>query len=194
MPESLINDSSRSSLGLSSAMLGGTPALSFRFSVTFFIHPVVFGKTLPVPIPDILPWDMSFQKVSGLGSKISTHKLNEGGENLFVHRLPDRVEYENLILERGLLKVSTVHAPFIKSQILSFSVSSLFDDAMQEFKFNPCDVLVILHENGGIPLSSWRFRNAFPVQWKISDLDANHESLVIEHMELAYQNMSSVRI
>ena len=189
MPESLINDSSKSSVGLSSAMLGGTPALSFRFSVTF-LHTVELF-TLPIPIPDLMPWDMSFQKVSGIGSRISTHKLNEGGQNLFVHRLPDRVEYDNLVLERGFLKLPSLPDEKIMNV---FSVASMFRQAMEECKISPCDVLVILHEKGGIPISAWCFRNAFPVQWKLSDFDANVESLVIEHMELAYQNMSSVRI
>ncbi|MFZ4700061.1 MAG: phage tail protein [Candidatus Methylumidiphilus sp.] len=181
MPESLINDSSHSSSGLSTAMLGGTPALSFRFSVTFF-----FPIRINFSFPDLMPWDMSFQKVSGIGAKISTHKLNEGGENLFVHRLPDRVEYENLVLERGLLKLPPV--PIISS------LHSMFRNAMEQFEIKPCDVLVVLHEKAGIPISAWRFRNAFPVQWKLSDLDANEESIVIEHMELAYQNMWSMRI
>ncbi|MCX7111507.1 MAG: phage tail protein [Proteobacteria bacterium] len=186
MPESLINDSSHLSSGLSTAMLGGTPALSFRFSVTFF-----FPEFFHIPIPDIMPWDMSFQKVSGIGAKISTHKLNEGGENSIVHRLPDRVEYDNLVLERGFLKLPTL--PDYRVLNL-FSVASMFRDAMEQFEIKPCDVLVVLHEKAGIPISAWRFRNAFPVQWKLSDLDANEESIVIEHMELAYQNMWSMRI
>ena len=154
------------------------PPLANQFSVWFF--PKIHG----LPIPDFLPWDMAFQKVAGIGSSISTRKFNEGGENLFVHRLPDRVEYENLVLERGLVLIPSLISP----------VKKLFEDAMEKTKFNPCDVLVILHGTKAIPLAAWKFRNAFPVKWKISDFNASDEAIVVDHMELAFQNMWSVRI
>ncbi|PZN74036.1 MAG: phage tail protein [Candidatus Methylumidiphilus alinenensis] len=160
------------------------PPLANQFSVVFC--PRIFG----INLPDIFPWDMAFQKVAGIGSSIAMRKFNEGGENLFVHRLPDRVEYENLVLERGLVLIPS------KAIIgLSFSpVTKLFVDAMEKMEFDPCDVLVILHGTEFIPLAAWKFRNAFPVKWKISDFNASDEAIVVDHMELAFQTMWSVRI
>ena len=117
-------------------------------------------------------------------------KFNEGGQDLFVHCLPDRVEYENLVLERGLVLIPSIP---IKGKIIS-PVTKLFEDAMGNMEFNPCHVLVILHGKVGFPLAAWLFRNAFPVKWKISDLNASDEAIVVDHMELAFQNMWSVRI
>ena len=162
------------------------PPLGNRFSVWFF--PKIFG--LPTLIPDFLPWDISFQKVAGIGSSIAMRKFNEGGQDLFVHCLPDRVEYENLVLERGLVLIPSIP---IKGKISS-PVTKLFEDAMGNMEFNPCHVLVILHGKVGFPLAAWLFRNAFPVKWKISDLNASDEAIVVDHMELAFQNMWSVRI
>jgi phage tail-like protein len=145
------------------------PPLGFRFGVFFFI-----GGVVPNPL------DFRFKKVSGIGSTISTRTVNEGGQNLYSHRLPERVQYENLVLERGL----AVGSPLV----IEFNV------AMSQFQFLPSNVLVSLLDDSGIPLSSWLFMNAYPVKWTVSNLDADSNTVVIETMELAYQRMQAIRL
>lgn len=145
------------------------PPLGFRFGVFFFI-----GGVVPNPL------DFRFKKVSGIGSTISTSTLNEGGQNLYSHKLPERVQYENLVLERGL----AVGSPLVVE----------FNAAMSLFKFVPSNVLVSLLDEAGIPISSWLFTNAYPVKWTVSSLDADSNAVVIETMELSYQRMQAIRI
>lgn len=145
------------------------PPLGFRFSVFFFI-----GGVVPNPL------DFRFKKVSGIGSSISTSTLNEGGQNLYSHKLPERVQYENLVLERGL----AIGSPLVVE----------FNAAMSLFKFVPSNVLVSLLDEAGIPISSWLFTNAYPVKWTVSSLDADSNTVVIETMELSYQRMQPIRI
>jgi len=152
------------------SLTGLLPPLGHRFLVTIFCL-----KGWPSPV------DFRFQKVSGIGSTISTRTFNEGGQNLYVHRLPERVEYENLVLERGLV-------------IIGSPLVYRFNQAMEQFSFNPCLVLVTLHELQGIPITGWLFRNAYPVKWEISEFNADENAVVIESMELAYQNMLTTRI
>ena len=64
--------------------------LGFRFGVSFFV-----GGVLPNPL------DIRFAKVSGLSAEVKTTTVIEGGENRYTHRLPDRVDYGNLVLEAG---------------------------------------------------------------------------------------------
>lgn len=64
--------------------------LGFRFLVTFFIGGI---------IPNLL--DIRFQKVSGIASKVETMTVDEGGQNLYTHRLPKKIGFDNLRLERG---------------------------------------------------------------------------------------------
>ena len=153
----------------SGSWLGLAPPLSFRFSVW-----ILSGGILPSAT------DFRFQKVSGIGSTVSTRTFNEGGQNLYVHRLPERVEYENLVLERGLA--------------LGSRLTAGFDLAMMFFEFVPSNVLVMLHEKGGAPAAAWMFRNAYPVNWEVSEFDADENAVVIERMEMAYQNMLVMRI
>ena len=126
------------------------------------------------------PLDIMFQKVSGLGSTVETDPVEEGGQNLYTQRLPKKISYENLVLERGVV----VGSPLV----IEFNV------AMSLFKFAASNVLVTLLDNTRIPISAWMFMKAYPVKWSVSDLDATANSVVIEHMELAYQRMQVVRI
>jgi phage tail-like protein len=147
----------------------GSPPLGYRFGVLFFA-----GGVIPNPL------DILFQKVSGLGSSVETTPLEEGGQNLYVQALPKRIKYENLVLQRGLV----VGSPLV----VEFNVT------MSQFKFSPSNVLVTLLDNTRIPIAGWLFMKAYPVKWSVSDLDADANAVVIEHMELTYQRMQVMRI
>jgi phage tail-like protein len=147
----------------------GAPPLGFRFGVLFF----ALGRA-PNPI------DTLFQKVSGLGASVSTSLLDEGGLNQYSHRLPKKFEYENLVLERGLV----VGSPLVLE----------FNAAMSLFKFKPSNVLVTLLDHTRIPIAGWLCMTAYPVKWSVSDLDATSNTVVIEHMELAYQRLQTIRL
>jgi phage tail-like protein len=147
----------------------GSPPLGFRFGVIFLA-----GGVLQNPL------DIFFQKVSGLGSTVETILVEEGGQNLYTQSLPKKIKYQNLVLERGLVAISPL--------------SIEFNATMSMFKFSPSNVLVTLLDNTRIPIAGWLFMNAYPVKWSISDLDANANAVVIEHMELTYQRMQVMRI
>jgi phage tail-like protein len=143
--------------------------LGFRFGVFFFAAGVV-----PNPI------DIRFQKVSGLSADVKTTALNEGGQNLYAHRLPDRIEYQNLVLERGMVVGSPLNLEF--------------NSVMSLFKFYPSNVLVTLFNAEKVPVAGWLFLKAYPVKWATSDLDASDKAIVIDTMELAYTRMQIMRI
>lgn len=145
------------------------PPLGHRFGVFFFV-----GGVLPNPL------DIRFQKVSGLGARIDTTSVVEGGQNLYTHRLPNRVAYDNLVLERGFVIGSLLNAEF--------------NAAMSLFKFAPSNVMVTLFSEVAVPLAAWLFIKAYPVRWATSDLTVSEEQLVIDTLELAYTRMQSVRL
>ncbi len=143
--------------------------LGYRFLVTFLI-----GGVLPNPL------DIRFKKVSGLKATVTTTPVPEGGQNLYTQKVPVKIEYENLVLERGMI----VGSPLI----IEFNV------AMSMFKFAPSNVLIALLSEEKIPVAAWMFLNAYPVRWATSDLDADQKTIVIDTLELAYQRMQIVRI
>jgi len=117
--------------------------------------------------------EVSFQEVSGINVSVGEMTYNEGGENRFVHRLPDRVSYEKLTLKRGML---------IGSKMVSW-----FKDAVESFKFDPKTITVTLLNAEHDPLEAWSFVQAYPVKWSISGFNAQNNEIVIETVELNFQ-------
>jgi phage tail-like protein len=120
--------------------------------------------------------DTRFQEVSGLTAEVGTEELQVGGENRFTYRLPTRAKYGNLILKRGMVRDS--------------GLISWITDAIEHFIFKPTDVTVTLLDGDHNPLATWNFKQAYPVKWVTSDFKAQDNSLVIETLELVYQNFT----
>jgi phage tail-like protein len=64
---------------------------------------------------------------------------------------------------------------------------SWFRDAIEQFTFKPVDINVELLNEKSNTMTSWNFKQAYPVKWVISDFKAQENSLVVETIELAYQ-------
>lgn len=145
------------------------PPLGHRFGVFFLM-----GGVLPNPL------DIRFQRVSGLTARVETTTVQEGGQNLYSHRLPKKINYENLVLERG----------FVVGSLLNIE----FNVAMSAFKFAPSNVIVTLFSEQAIPLAAWMFLKAYPVRWSTADLNAGEDKILIDTLELAYTRMQVMRI
>lgn len=143
--------------------------LNSRFAVGFFVAGI---------IPN--PFDIRFQRVSGLSATIETTTVNEGGQNLYTHRLPRRVGYQNLVLERGFIVGSPLN--------LEFNV------AMSLFRFAACNVMVTLLADDATPRAAWIFLKAFPVRWATADLSARDDQVLIDTLELCYTRMQAMRV
>ena len=121
------------------------PFVGFHFLVVFEIFPQV-------------PNDFRFQEVSGLTVDVNLDTYNEGGENRFVHRLPGRTRYSDLVLKRGMTLVSGVTAWCV--------------DAIENFNYQPTNMLISLLNEDHIPVSSWYVANAIPIKYDITGLNA----------------------
>src|SRR5689334_16251085 len=143
--------------------------LGSRFAVTFFV-----GGTAPNTI------DIRFQRVSGLQATVETLTVNEGGQNLYSHRLPRRISYGNLVLERGFVVGSPLNLEF--------------NAAMSLFKFAPSNAMVTLLDAEAAPLAAWLFVKAYPVRWATADLSATEDRVLIDTLELSYTSMQALRV
>ncbi len=118
--------------------------------------------------------DTRFQSVSGLSVTYETEQLREGGENRFVHELPVRTTYADVVLKRAIV-----------------TDSALVDwckDAFEHYRFAPATVTIQLLDPAGEPLRSWILSRAWPKKWEISELNAETNSLVIESLTLGYRH------
>ncbi len=117
--------------------------------------------------------DVRFQTVSGLSVEYDMEEYREGGENRFVHRLPVRTKYADLVLKRGMLTDSEVIEWFLK--------------AFRDREFEPADLNIVLMNEQGEPLRTWKVAAAIPKKWVVSDLNSGENSVVIETLELTYR-------
>lgn len=141
--------------------MGYYPPVGFHFRVEF---------GLPGVGPD--GNEANFQEVTGLDVTVGVESVKEGGENRFVHRLPNTPEYGNLVLKRGMLPNSAL-IPW-------------FQNGIENFIFVPIPVTVILLNPNHKPLSSWIFVNAWPVKWSVSGLNAQENGIMVDTIELSY--------
>ena len=135
------------------------PPVGFSFWVSFEIS----GESV----------DMAFQDVAGIGMELQTEDIIEGGENRFTQKLPTRANYTPLVLKRGMA---------VQSRLTNW-----VRDAIENFDINPTNVIVALMNEKREPLMAYRFMNAYPVKWSVSNFNAETSSIVIESLELYYQ-------
>ena len=133
-----------------------------------FYYKVEFMLGGPAPANDA-----RFQTVSGLSVEYDYESFKEGGENRFEHKLPVRTRYADMVLKRGMLTGS--------------KVIDWFMTAFRDRQFSPSDLNVILMNEKGDPLRTWKVAHAVPKKWSVSDFNANESSVVIETMELTYR-------
>ena len=136
------------------------PQTGFHFSVVFELFPQ-------------LPVDIKFQEVSGLNATMEMEPLKEGGENRFVHQLPVRTSYSELVLKRG---------KFMGSGLLHWCTN-----AVENFEFKPTNVLISLLDENHLPLYNWYVINAIPKRLEVSGFSADRSEIVVETFVLNYQ-------
>src|ERR687884_20030 len=143
------------------------PFVGFHFLVLFEIFPQV-------------PNDFRFQEVTGLNVDVNLDTYNEGGENRFMHRLPGRTKYSDLVLKRGMTLVSGVTAWLI--------------DAIENFNYQPTNMLISLLNENHLPVSSWYVANAIPIKYDVTGLNAEQNQIVIESMTLRYEYYKTLNL
>ena len=116
-----------------------------------------------------------FSEVSGLDSDVEVEEYREGGVNDFVHKLPVRTSYSNLVLSHGLTSVDTLWNWYYNTSqgaILRRNGTLMLLDSRQ------------------VPVMWWSFRNALPVRWNGPSFNATGDAVAIESVELVHQGLT----
>jgi phage tail-like protein len=117
-----------------------------------------------------------FQSVKGLKAEVETMTYNEGGMNEFVHKLPSRVKYPNLVLKRGITSSADLQTWFHKTHAGAERTT----------------VTITMLNEYGERLRTWQFVNAFPVKWEGPDFDAAQNTLATETIEISHDGIKAV--
>jgi phage tail-like protein len=116
-----------------------------------------------------------FSAVSGLDSQVEVEEYREGGVNGFVHQLPVRTSYSNLVLSHGLTSVDTLWNWYYNTT---------------QGMIQRRNGTIMLLDTRQLPVMWWNFRNALPVRWSGPTFTATSDEVAVESLELAHQGLT----
>jgi len=119
-----------------------------------------------------------FTEVSGLEVEVEVEELEEGGENSFVHKLPGRMKWPNIMLKRGITQNDSLLTWLSKSSGEQFSASGN--------KLSRSTAAITLLGPSAARLRSWEFTGAFPVKWSGPTFAAASNDMAMEELEIAH--------
>ncbi len=150
-----------------------------------------------------------FTEVSGLELTRDVEDYAEGGNNNFIHKLPGRTKYSNLVFKRGL-SVSRVLFDWFDIGKYDFNVQRINLSIIQGAPGHnlasaalgalggvstfgaPADMQQHAFQalgRGFGKVKHWNVENAWPVRWKASDLNVSSQNVVIEEIEIAHHGL-----
>jgi phage tail-like protein len=127
----------------------------------------------------------AFTEVSGLSVQIDVEDLAEGGQNQYVHKLPGRMKWPNLVLKRGITDSDNLFQWFQKSSGEGFTAAGN--------KIKPLSGALKLLDAAGRDVRVWRFAGAYPVKWTGPRFAASSRDLAVEELEVCHRGFSSGR-
>ncbi|HSL59139.1 MAG TPA: phage tail protein [Acidimicrobiales bacterium] len=120
-----------------------------------------------------------FAEVSGLELTVDTSdEYEEGGQNGYVHKLPGRISWPNLVLKRGVTENHELLDWVMRSSGEGFAAGGN--------RVERTTAAVTLVAPDGTRLRAWEFEDAFPVRWSGPNLSAGSADPAIEELEIAH--------
>jgi phage tail-like protein len=117
-----------------------------------------------------------FRECTGISVEVEMKDYMEGGSNEFVHKLPTRVKYPNVVLKRGVTHEEALLKWFFDSR------------ATPQRK----DMTITLLGPGTKLVRTWAFLNAYPVKWTGPNLNASSNQVAVETLEIVHNGLRLV--
>ena len=121
-----------------------------------------------------------FSECEGLKMLQEEEKRHEGGLNNTEHRFPSRLTWPNLVLTRGVSRISQSGWDWIYG----------FGDG----KVKRMDGIVVLMDDRHIPHNIWKFRRGFPVRFEGPKLKGSGNEVAVEALEIAHEGLWQLSI
>ena len=137
------------------------PAVGYRFKVE------IEGKDLGV-----------FTKLDGLGARYDMLTIKEGGENGFVHKLPGRVEYDEIKLTRPVDD---------KSGEIAAWFSGYQNAIRQGQRLEMTTASISAFDGDDLVVATRSLLGVFPTRYSGPSFEAGSSSVLSETLELSHQ-------
>jgi phage tail-like protein len=127
---------------------------------------------------------LGFQSVGGIGTTVEVIEYREGGDNETMKKIPGMVKYDNLTLERGKY-IGEQGTDLLRW--LNRVWNPLTDAHTNDFRATITIQLLSTYNNNAA--CEWKFYNAWPVSYKVGDLQTSNSELLIDSVEIAYETL-----
>lgn len=146
--------------------LGGEPTVTSRF--LFEVDGVEIGL---------------FSSVRGLEMTASTEDVVEGGQNGFVHKLPGRFSWPNIVFSRGVTQTDALFEWVQKTSGEGYAAGG------NKLVRSTGAITSISATNER--LRTWSLDAVFPVRWKGPDFDVSSDSPLVEELEVTHHGFKA---
>jgi phage tail-like protein len=147
--------------------------------------------------------DAEFQSISGIKATRNTESYRPLGMNNYDFQLPTTTSYDELILERGVVKTFSDFTIWCNSFItldLPEAASVLNNKAAAKTSYTSRSdaitkklILVFLWDrNSYAPLMTWTFFDAVPKSIEYSSINAKESSYAVEKISIAYSHFTTI--
>jgi phage tail-like protein len=127
-----------------------------------------------------------FMEVSGLEVEVHVEEIEEGGENNFVHKVPGRMTWPNIVLKRGITQNDALLTWFTKSSGEQFSANNN--------TLTRSTAAIVLLGPAAQRLRSWTFDAAFPVKWRGPTFTTSSSEFAVEELEIAHHGFRAANL
>jgi len=145
----------------------------------------LLGFKFQVEIPGF--GELGFQKVSGLSLDVGILEVTEISNPITVTKLPDRISFSDLTLERGAVDAANYRAlwDWYESVVEALNKGYPADFRAKVIIRTAPKGVLLDSTAGGQGVKQWEVYNAFPKTVKFSDFDAMSSAVLIESLTLA---------
>lgn len=120
-----------------------------------------------------------FRECTGLSVEREILEYTEGGNNDFVHKLPGRLKFPNLVLKRGITD---------QKALLEWFWNTRSDPTLRTV------TVTLVDATGKKDARVWAFENAYPVKWAGPSLNAGSDSAATETLEIAHGGFAGGKV
>jgi phage tail-like protein len=113
----------------------------------------------------------NWQKCEGLTITYKTENYEEGGQNSYIHKLPGRIEYENIKLTRPVDPASGAVARWVAS--------------VQTANHRGTGAITVL-DASGIPVTVYTIYGVYPSKYSGPSFDVGSKNIAMESLELVH--------
>ena len=154
------------------AVLRIDPLGAFNFYITLIDNSSGVGSLVTA----VLSYAVAgFSECSGLEATVEVMDYREGGVNSYVHKLPTRATYSNIVLKHGLI--------YLYDDLWSWHYDWVQGTGKRK------DGLIVLLDESRAPAKIWKFKRGIPTKWVGPALNAAQSNVAFESLDIAHEGL-----